>query len=185
MIPLYGLAKIKHRKSCKYDERNHLLHRFELRSGINGVADLVGRNCKAIFEKRDGPAYRDQNPQRYRRIFKLPIPRKRHEKPSRRRAIKRAIHTTSSFLDIPSSWRGDQNDAVHIPIIWRLANVVNVVSGIACLRLGHKPSWGHAWAGQKGLSNQQLWSLIRAAQVPAHARPGADSKRFIDYAHRD
>src|SRR3954468_11302781 len=65
MIPADRLLQIDQREAREEEQRDHLLHRLELRRRIDRVAVAVRRHREAVFDERDGPACQDHAPQRH------------------------------------------------------------------------------------------------------------------------
>ena len=79
VIPLHLLAQIEDREHHKHEERNHFLHRLEFGGGEMGVADAVGRNLQAVFEKGDQPTDEDDGYERRGLVFQMAVPGEGHE----------------------------------------------------------------------------------------------------------
>jgi len=56
LVPSQRLPEIRRREAGEHDQRDHLLHRLELRRGIYGAAEPIGRNRQAIFDEGERPA---------------------------------------------------------------------------------------------------------------------------------
>ena len=79
MVDGEPLAQIEHRKACKDAQGDDLLHDLEFGSGIDRMADPVGRNREAIFKQRDGPAEQNDHQKRPVGVFQMPVPGEGHE----------------------------------------------------------------------------------------------------------
>lgn len=66
------LVQVKHGKKTKHQEGDNLLDGFQLRRRKNRVSYPVRRDLKAVFDKRDEPAYDDDKPYRDRLEFRCP-----------------------------------------------------------------------------------------------------------------
>jgi hypothetical protein len=60
VVPSQRFAQIPCGKQRKDGQRNHFLHRLQLRGGIDAMAQVVGGDSKAILEKGDAPANGDE-----------------------------------------------------------------------------------------------------------------------------
>src|SRR3954469_17995163 len=79
VIPGYRLLEIEEREHGKHRERDHLLHRLELRRRIHRVAKPVRRHGEAVFDEGDCPADENDAPERHSLELEMAIPGKRHE----------------------------------------------------------------------------------------------------------
>jgi hypothetical protein len=59
VVPLYLLAEKNRRECNKYHQRYHFLDDLQLKWAVRIRSYPICRNLKAIFEKRDAPAYQD------------------------------------------------------------------------------------------------------------------------------
>jgi len=57
IIPFEFFLQVKNRKDGENDKGYNFLYRFKLGGGVFGASDAVSRHLKAIFDKRDEPAY--------------------------------------------------------------------------------------------------------------------------------
>src|SRR5947207_15841411 len=78
VIPADRLLQVDERKAGEHQQRDHLLHRFELRCRIDGIAETVRRNRKAVFDERDAPAREDDAEQRHLLEAEMAVPRDGH-----------------------------------------------------------------------------------------------------------
>ena len=80
MIPGGHRLEIKKRKDHEDQQGDDFLDDLQLEGGVAVAAPAVGRHLQQIFKKRDGPAYNDDQQQRFALVFQMSIPRAGHEK---------------------------------------------------------------------------------------------------------
>ncbi len=79
MVEGEAFLEIEHREAGEDEQRHHLLDRLQLRRGIDGRPEPVGRHGEAILKEGDAPTGDDDEPQRLARELQVPIPGERHE----------------------------------------------------------------------------------------------------------
>jgi hypothetical protein len=79
VVPSEGFFQVGDGKDCENDEGDDFLNGFQLGCVKDGMADAVGRDLQAVFEKRDAPRDQDHGDQAGGFEFEVAVPCESHE----------------------------------------------------------------------------------------------------------
>src|SRR5690242_3828170 len=80
VVELERLVHVEDREGHEHDERDRLLHDFQLRERERRVADAVGGDLEQVFEERDAPTHERRDPPGLGgELLEVRIPREGHE----------------------------------------------------------------------------------------------------------
>jgi hypothetical protein len=79
MIPFDVFAEVYPREDGEHTQRDNFLNDFQLKAGEFAVPDAIGGNLKAVFQKRDHPAYDNYGQEGGFPVFQVTVPGDGHK----------------------------------------------------------------------------------------------------------